>query len=148
MEERQAAPAECETGETAKQIKSNTLLELSIGIILWGVLSQITLVWFVEDKSGYSMGLWIGTALALLAGFHMWWALDRALDCAQDAASKMIVKQSIIRYLVIVVALAAVMMSGFLNPLATFLGLMGLKVSAYLQPFTYKICSKFYKKIS
>lgn len=129
-----------------ENVKSNTLLELSIGIIFWGILSQLTLVWFVADKAGYSIGLWIGAALALLAGGHMWWALDKALDFAEDTASKMIMKHSIIRYLVIVIVLAAVMISGFANPLAAFLGLMGLKVSAYIQPFTYKICSKFYKK--
>ena len=47
--------------------------------------------------------------------------------------------------MVIVIVMALVMVSGFANPLAAFLGLMGLKVAAYLQPFTHRICAKFYK---
>ena len=130
----------------AGQPADHTLFELSAGSILWGLLCQLAGVWFVADKAGYSLGLAIGTLLALLSGFHMWWSLDRALDCSENAASKMIVKYSIFRYLIIVIVLFLVMVSGFANPLSAFLGLIGLKVSAYLQPFTHKACSGFYKK--
>ena len=54
-------------------------------------------------------------------------------------------KYNIIRYLAIVASMGFVMISGFANPLSAFLGLMGLKVAAYLQPFTHKICIKFYR---
>lgn len=115
-----------------------TLLELSLGIAAWGLLCQVAIVWFVSDKAGYSLGLWIGVLLAVAAGAHMWWALDRALDFGRDTAVKMITKHNIIRYFVYVIVMAWIMASGFANPLSAFLGLMGLKVAAYLQPFTHK----------
>lgn len=132
---------EDEVESKTEQKTDRTLLELSVGIIVWGILCQGTAVWFVSDKTGYSLGLWMGTMLALAAGVHMWWALDKALDFARDTAVKMMTKYNILRYVVIVVVMALIMMSGFANPLAAFLGLMGLKVSAYLQPFTHKILS-------
>lgn len=67
------------------------------------------------------------------------------LEYAGDAAVKLITRHNIIRYMVIVIVMALVMISGFANPLSAFLGLMGLKVAAYLQPFTHKICAKFYQ---
>ncbi len=123
-----------------------TLLELSVGIFFWGIVCQAAGIWLVADKAGYSIGLWIGVFLAVAAGVHMWWALNKSLDYARDTAVKMMTKYNIIRYLVIVVVMALVMVSGFANPLAAFLGLMGLKVAAYLQPFTHRICAKFYKE--
>ena len=116
-----------------------TLLELSIGIVVWCLLCQVAGIWFVSDKAGYSLGLWMGTLLAVAAGVHMWWALDRALDFARDTAVKMMTKHNILRYLVITAVLALIMVSGIANPLAAFLGLMGLKVAAYMQPFTHKV---------
>ena len=132
-------------GGKKKGIINNTLLELFVGILFWGVICQAAGVWIVIDKPGYSIGLWIGIFLAALSGTHMWWALDRFLEYAGDAAVKLITRHNIIRYMVIVIVMALVMISGFANPLSAFLGLMGLKVAAYLQPFTHKICAKFYQ---
>lgn len=152
MEERQTPTAQGREVQNRDMAVKNegridkTLLELSLGSIFWGILCQMTIVWFVEDKAGYSIGLWLGIILAVAAGIHMWWSLDRALDFMQDAAVKMMAKHNIIRYLVIVIVMALIMVSGFANPLAAFLGVMGLKVSAYLQPFTHKVCVKLYKE--
>lgn len=128
---------EMETERSGKADK--TLRELCMGIIVWGLLCQLIGIWFVADKAGYSLGLWMGVLLAAGAGVHMWWALDKALGFEQDTAVKMITKYSIIRYVVIVIVMGLIMISGFANPLAAFLGLMGLKVAAYLQPFTHKV---------
>ena len=125
-------------GGNAGKKPDRTLTELAVGIAAWGLLCQVTVVWLVADKAGYSLGLWMGVLLAAAAGVHMWWALDRALDYGRDAAVKMITKHNIIRYFVFVIVMALIMVSGFANPLAAFLGLMGLKVAAYLQPFTHK----------
>ncbi len=136
--ETEEAAATGGAGGNARKKPDRTLTELAVGIAAWGLLCQVTVVWFVADKAGYSLGLWMGVLLAAAAGVHMWWALDRALDYGRDAAVKMITKHNIIRYFVFVIVMALIMVSGFANPLAAFLGLMGLKVAAYLQPFTHK----------
>lgn len=50
------------------------------GILIWGAACQLIPIWFIKDKGGYSLGLWIGVILASAAAFHMWWSLDRGLD--------------------------------------------------------------------
>lgn len=124
-----------------------TLFELLVGIILFAAVCQAALVWFMADKAGYSGGLWIGALMAASAAAHMYRSLDAALEPGNLNAEKMIRKNSVVRYLVIVVIFAVIMVTDAVNPLSAFLGLMGLKVSAYMQPFTHKwitgrICKK------
>ena len=38
---------------------------LIFGIIIYGVLVQLTGVWFVADKAAYSIGLWYGICIAI-----------------------------------------------------------------------------------
>lgn len=124
---------------------NRTLLELCVGITLFGVVCQMTIVWFVSAKLSYSIGLWIGILLSIFSGMHMWWALERSIH-SESAAVKKVTQSSLIRYLVITLVLLLVIFSKVINPLATFLGLMGLKVSAYIQPFTHKLVFKLYDK--
>ena len=56
------------------------LLELLIGILIWGGFAQLAFVWFVTDKKTYSLCLWIGIGLAAFAAVHMWWSIDRNLS--------------------------------------------------------------------
>ena len=105
----------------------------------FGLVCQLTLVWFVKDRSAYAIGLWIGVFMAACMAVHMSYSLDQAFDYDSGTAQKILVRQNLVRYGFVVVVCAFVMISGFINPLATFLGLMSLKVSAYLQPFTHKL---------
>ena len=119
-----------------------TLLELMIGILVWGVFWQIAGVWFVEDKLLSSIGLWIGVILALLAAVHMYWALNKALFLDEKEAQKVVMSHSLVRYGVIVLVLAVLGVTQLINPLITFLGVMGLKAAAYMQPFIHRFISK------
>lgn len=112
---------------------------LLLGIFFWGMLCQIVLVWFLKDKAGYSFGLWIGVMTAFVMAWHMAWSLDRALDFGEDGATKVMTKHNMIRYGIVLIIEGIVMVTGAANPLATFLGIMGLKVAAYLQPITHKL---------
>lgn len=118
---------------------NKTLWELILGILLYGCICQIIGLFFVENKFSYSTGLWVGLLTAVAAAIHMWWSLDRALDLDEGTAGKKLQAQSIVRYAIIVMVMAITMISGVTNPLAAFLGIMGLKVAAYLQPFTHKL---------
>lgn len=116
---------------------NETVYELIIGIILFASLCQMSIVWLVERKLWYSAGLWIGAAFAVFCAFHMYRSIDMAFDFGSDAG-KILQKKSIQRYLMIVILLGTLMVTELANPLSAFLGLMGLKVAAYIQPFTHK----------
>lgn len=122
---------------------NRTLFELETGILLFGILCQVPVFW-VKDKAGYSLGLWIGIVTAMLGAFHMWWSLDRALDLPEKAAVRSMSTHNIIRYLVFVVVIGGIAAAGIANPLSAFLGIMSLKASAYLHFITRKISVKIY----
>ena len=44
---------------------------LIIGIMIYGLIVQLTGVWFVEDKLGYSIGLWYGIGIAIGMGINI-----------------------------------------------------------------------------
>ena len=131
---------EAEAERTEKMDK--TLKELLIGIIGAGFLFQVTIVWFVKNRASYSVGLWIGVLLAAFLAWHMWKTIDEALDMGEAGAQKIMRKQSMLRYIIIIAVLAVLMCTKSINPLAAFLGVMTLKVAAYLQPITHKVISK------
>ena len=115
-----------------------TLLELWLGILAYGVIFEIVLLFFSRNPA-YSIGLWIGVFLDLAGAFHMWWALDRGLDLPEKEAVKSMGAQNIIRYAVLVVVMGALMFVDFANPIFTFCGYMGMKVAAYLNPLIHRL---------
>lgn len=122
---------------------NRTLFELEVGILIFGVVCQL-FVFFVKDKAGYSIGLWIGVVTALLAAVHMWWSLDKGLDYGEKAAVGFLTRQNIFRYLGIILVFVVICVTQAGNPLSAFLGIMGLKAGAYLQPLTKKISRCIY----
>lgn len=115
--------------------KINTALPgLLVGIILFGILCQVLVFFVVEDKTGYSIGLWVGVLTAIFMAFHMAVTLNTAVERDVKGAQAAATRQNIIRYLIVVIILGILMLTKVGNPLAAFAGVMGLKVSAYLQP--------------
>lgn len=121
---------------------NETLAELMAGIFLWSVFWQAAGVWFVADKEGCSLGLWIGAATAELCALHMHRSLDRALDLSEKDAQKYMTGRSMMRYGFIMIILLILMITEAGNPLSCFLGIMGLKAAAYLQPLLHKAMKK------
>ena len=130
--------------EKSRKIKINTtLFDLCLGIFFYGFVFQMIMLIFSRNAE-YSIGLWIGVVCGILGAIHMWWALNRGLDMAEKDAVRTVGGQSIIRYLALIVVMFALAKTGFANPIFTFFGYMGMKVSAYMQPFTHKISSKVF----
>ncbi len=57
-----------------------TLLELWLGILAYGAVFEIVLLFFSRNPA-YSIGLWIGVFLAMAGVFHMWWSWTGGLTC-------------------------------------------------------------------
>ncbi len=122
---------------------NRTLFELETGILIFAVICQLCILPF-RERAAYSKGLWIGIFTALFAAWHMWRGLDRGLSLSEKDAVSYLSRQNIIRYVLIVLILILTVLSEAGNPLTAFLGIMGLKVSAYMQPLTKKISKLLY----
>lgn len=120
---------------------NETLMEMLLGILVFGGVIWLAGIWLVKDKLLFSSGLLLGLLLACFASWHMWRGLDTGLDLG-DAAIKYITRQNMIRYGIIVVSYGIICVFKLGNPVAAFIGIMGIKAGAYLQPFTHKIYTK------
>ncbi|MCR5144547.1 MAG: hypothetical protein K6B67_04495 [Lachnospiraceae bacterium] len=114
---------------------------LVIGIIVYGLIIQFTGVWFVEDKIRYSSGLWIGIACAIGMAVHLAIVIEEAVRF-NDGNTKRLSVKSVLRYAVVVVVIFLMMYFNLGNLVTAFLGILGLKVSAYVQPFMHKVIFK------
>ncbi len=117
---------------------NETLLELLCGIAVWGLFWQAFGVWFVAEKASCSLGLWSGVLLAAACAVNIYKSLDTALDLSEKDAQKYMVSRNVLRYGLIAIILGILMITEAANPLCAFLGVIGLKVAAYLQPFTHR----------
>lgn len=122
---------------------NRALLELDLGILFGGAVCQLVGMWPASHKGLYALSLWLGILLALLGTWHMYRTLDRALDLG-DGAARVMVTGGLLRYAVLCIILGIIMITDVLNPLIVFLGYMMMKVAAYLQPFTHKLCNMFF----
>ena len=119
-----------------------TLKGLLIGIILFEVVCVVAGVWFVDSVLKYLIGILVGTLLACGSAVHMWWALNRNFDrngFDERAVQAYAIRSNIIRYAVVLFVFLIVCLTDFAYPLAAFLGIMGLKAGAYLQPVLNRI---------
>lgn len=116
-----------------------TVLEMILIMALWGILCQIVILVFFKDKLGCSIGMWLGVIMALASSVHMAWSFDMAMELESKAAQSKIHFHAILRYVVIVILVAVILFTEFANPFAAFVGVMALKVSAYLQPLAHKV---------
>ena len=131
--------------ERIKQI-NRALLELELGIIGLGVVGEVVGCFLAKNILKYSLGLWFGIALAFVATIHMYRSLDRALDLGGNA-NKVMVGSFLTRYLILFLCMAIIHYAKAWDPLVTFLGYMSMKVAAYVQPFTHKVCNKIFHEV-
>ncbi len=124
---------------------NRTVLEMDLGILFLGMLGQIIGAFFVKDEVMYAKSLWFGVLLALAATYHMYRSLDRALDQSEKTAQKMILRGYILRYVILIFLLLVLMKTEVMNPLIFFFSyVISMKVTAFLQPLTHKLCNKMF----
>ncbi|MCI7322677.1 MAG: hypothetical protein MR508_05110 [Lachnospiraceae bacterium] len=118
---------------------------LVAGIIGYGVVVQFTGVWFVSDKLGYSIGLWYGIAIAVWLAINIATVIfDSVVMGDSKQASRIIIAKSVLRYVVVVILFFLLGYFRFGNLFTAFAGVLGLKVSAYLQPLFGKISDRIH----
>lgn len=117
---------------------NEALPALLAGIFIYGLLIEFIGIWFVSDKLHFTSGLWIGIACAMGMGVHLAKVIDDAVRMGGSSARRLSAK-SVLRYLVVVVIFFLMMQFDLGNLIAAFIGVLGLKVSAYAQPFMHKL---------
>lgn len=131
--------------ETARKM-NRTLLEMHIGMVFFGLVCQAVGALIVSDQREYALSLWFGVAFAVAGSIHMCRTLDRALLCGSDA-SGIVTRGYLFRYFLVAAVLVVIAVTGVMEPLVFFLGYMSLKVTAYLQPITHKLCNKLFHEV-
>jgi hypothetical protein len=129
--------------ETLKS-RNRTLLEWRSGILICGLLMWGIGSIFASEKWRYAAGLWLGILAAFVCTWHMYRSLDRALDFDESTAQKRIYSSYLVRYFTLAVFLALVCLTDLADPIPVFLGILTLKLGAYLQPFLHKFFNKLF----
>ncbi len=125
--------------------KDNILLEMLVGIILWGLVVQIVLLVGFKDYLYNAIGLWCGIAVAAGMAIHMKRSIEDILDIADPFAEQNYRAGFARRMLGAAAVIAVVFYFELGNPLSLLAGIFSLKISAYSQPYMHKTFQKFQK---
>ena len=125
---------------------NKTGLELVIGNIIYYVIVQILVVVFSGNALYDSIGLIAGVVISTAMTIHMTIAVEQAMSLNERAADKHVKKTTAFRMLGVMAALVIVGLTEFGNIVFTLIGVMALKVSAYLQPLTHKVLEGKFEK--
>lgn len=119
------------------------LLDLAAGCIVYGLLGEVLIL--AVGIPVYEGALWklvlgffIGIAAAVALIVHMYCSVVESLSLGETGALKHTRKMYLFRIVGILVILALIYFTNFCNAIAFVIGLLSLKVAAYLQPVTHK----------
>ncbi|MCR5344740.1 MAG: hypothetical protein K6E46_01615 [Lachnospiraceae bacterium] len=115
------------------------LPSLLITILVYGVLVELIGVWFVEDKLRYSTGLLIGIGLAVFLSITIATSIFDVLDVRSKKDQVRISLKAVLRYVIVAVISIAMGYFKLGNIWTWFIGVMGLKVAALLQPLIHRV---------
>ena len=134
---------------------NETLFDLIFGCIgvshhfdgIIGIVFEAIGLLVVENKGSYSMGLLLGTAVAVGLSVSMYKGLNRCLVMTEQKAGRSMALGSLFRSAVILLAAWIGMRSGYFSFPGIIIGILGLKISAYFHAYTnVYITKKLYKK--
>lgn len=129
--------------------ENKTLRELVYGILFFGLVIQVILAIFFPPRLFRAVGLWIGVLCGCGMAVHMAYCLETIVMLDEKGATSYAKRASVRRYLIVCVILAATAISGIGDPISFIFGIIGLKMGAYMQPITHKVCTfvqnKFFK---
>lgn len=115
-----------------------TLRELQIGVILFGVLNILIGMWFPKEMLPYVLGGILGTVTALVMTDNMARTINRAVE-DEGKAQTVLRFGAILRFSIAAVVLVVAFMSPWVNGIATFIGIFVLKFATYIAPLIHKI---------
>ena len=126
---------------------NETLFDLIFGCIVYSIVFEAIGLLVVENKGSYSLGLLLGTAVAIGLSVSMYKSLNNCLVMTEHQARRNMVFSTLLRAVVILLAAWFGMRSGYFSFPGIIIGILGLKISAYFHAYTnVYITKKLYKK--
>ena len=126
---------------------NETLFNLIFGCIVYSIVFEAIGLLVVENKGSYSLGLLLGTAVAIGLSVSMYKSLNNCLVMTEHQARRNMVFSTLLRAVVILLAAWIGMRSGYFSFPGIIIGILGLKISAYFHAYTnVYITKKLYKK--
>ena len=126
---------------------NETLFDLIFGCIVYSIVFEAIGLLVVENKGSYSLGLLLGTAVAIGLSVSMYKSLNNCLVMTEHQARRNMVFSTFLRAVVILLAAWIGMRSVYFSFPGIIIGILGLKISAYLHAYTnVYITKKLYKK--
>ena len=126
---------------------NETLFDLIFGCIVYSIVFEAIGLLVVENKGSYSLGLLLGTAVAIGLSVSMYKSLNNCLVMTEHQARRNMVFSTLLRAVVRLLAAWIGMRSGYFSFPGIIIGILGLKISAYFHAYTnVYITKKLYKK--
>ena len=126
---------------------NETLFDLIFGCIVYSIVFEAIGLLVVENKGSYSLGLLLGTAVAIGLSVSMYKSLNNCLVMTEHQARRNMVFSTLLRAVVILLAAWIGMRSGYFSFPGIIIGILGLIISAYFHAYTnVYITKKLYKK--
>ena len=113
---------------------NEALPDLVRGILGYGLVVFGIGIFVAPDKRQFAIGLAVGIGCAVFMAIHIASVLRSSLTAAGRSNRYLAVK-SVMRYLVVAAAFFIIAYFHLGDVIAAFIGVMGLKVSAYIQQF-------------
>ena len=113
-----------------------TLVDLIAGCLVYSLVFEGIGLIFVPERLEYTLGLILGTAVAIGLSISMYRGIDECVDMDPVKARRTMTLRSIIRAIVMLGAAFIGMKFAIFNFPAVIIGIMGLKISAYLHMYT------------
>ena len=126
---------------------NETLFDLIFGCIVYSIVFEAIGLLVVENKGSYSLGLLLGTAVAIGLSVSMYKSLNNCLVMTEHQARRNMVFSTLLRAVVILLSAWIGMRSRYFSFPGIIIGILGLKISAYFHAYTnVYITKKLYKK--
>lgn len=126
---------------------NETLFDLIFGCIVYSIVFEAIGLLVVENKGSYSLGLLLGTAVAIGLSVSMYKSLNNCLVMTEHQARRNMVFSTLLRAVVILLVAWIGMRSRYFSFPGIIIGILGLKISAYFHAYTnVYITKKLYKK--
>lgn len=125
--------------EKVDEKEESPLINIGIGLIGFGIIIQILVIIISDTFLFDTIGLWLGVGIGGSMAVHMLRTIEDALDIGEGEAAKHMVKKSVLRTSLVALAFLVIGYTQVGSLLTALIGLLGLKISVYTQPYIYKL---------